>query len=230
MNEITIDSFDSLFKSFSQLGLGVYRGVSKSIHPILPKIGRILPGITIEMERGFIKKFRDFALPYIKVMPSNDWELLALAQHHGLLTRLLDWSINPLVATYFAVEKSYSDDCAIYFFRIGSVAGNISTEEHTDPFNIDKVYIFHPPHISVRIASQAGLFTIHHSPFVALDQSDITKIIIPAHIRFRIKVALDRLGIHAASLFPDLDGVAKYLDSYLERIKRVREVVELDKN
>jgi hypothetical protein len=51
-----------------------------------------------------LTEFKRQARPFVERMPSNEFEWMFLAQHHGLPTRLLDWSTNALVALYFAVS------------------------------------------------------------------------------------------------------------------------------
>ncbi len=104
----------------------IYRGEGKSTYRLLPKIGRcynyhstVLADVRA---RKFsltdeIASFQDFkirAYPYLKHIPQNDWEWLTLAQHHGLATRLLDWTENPLVAGFFACYEQYLEDSVIY--------------------------------------------------------------------------------------------------------------------
>ena len=141
-------------------------------------------------------------------MPTTNWDWLALGQHHGLPTRLMDWTRNPLVACYFAVEEEWDEDSVIYAYHN---RWYISIEKHPEPFEYDRVGKFIPRHLTRRITAQAGLFTIHPNPYEPFDSDNIEKLIIPNGIRREMKKTLNKYGIDRYSLFPDLDGLASHI-------------------
>lgn len=217
MPEAVIDSFTALHKAVEACGEDtvIYRGVKDSSYALIPKVGRfdcfalMSPEALEKEERTMLRLFKERAWTTFQNGISNTWEALALAQHHGLPTRLLDWSRNPLVAAYFAVEEEHDGDSLIYAYHHKTF---IKIDDKPDPFARKSIGKFIPNHVTPRITAQAGLFTIHPDPRKPLESDQIERWRIPEGARENLKRTLFKYGVHRASLFPDIDGFAKHVE------------------
>lgn len=230
----SFQQFHELFSSWPSQTRYYFRGVSHSYYELIPSIGRSEDRTGYYNESRLLKEFKNQALAYLDKLPSNDWEWMALAQHHGLPTRLLDWTTNPLVALYFAVKddidlkkepKGYDGSSAFYFMIYKTPPIDIEGIEEPIEYVCGKESqregsghaLFWPPHTTPRIKAQSGILTIQHDPNTPFNYgSRLEKYIIPFELRLEFRKVLNSYGINDSSMFPDLDGLASHLKNIRE--------------
>jgi hypothetical protein len=204
----------------------LFRGQSTD-GPLIPRIARLKPkGKLPNIESLMLREFERLSLPFTEFEPKDQWDLLALAQHHGLPTRLLDWSYSALAALWFCVNKPPLEDengkkldGVVWLFKtVREDFINFPTNEN--PYSQPSTRIFRPRSITRRIMAQTGVFTCHMrtkaGKFVPLESNKfykdrLVKIGIPATSFSKIRDQLDASGVSNVSLFPDLDGLAGHL-------------------
>jgi hypothetical protein len=167
-------------------------------------------------ERCLLDDFKRRARSHVNSHPENDWEWLAIAQHYGLCTRLVDWTINPLAAVYFAVEEigrtneRPSSVVWAYLHR-----GQDATLFSNGPFSIDTIVFYDPPDVVSRIRAQEARFTAHPAgedgeavPW----PGELRGYMIPFEHRAAIRDELEFIGVSRETIYPDLDGVCHHIN------------------
>lgn len=124
MQEVIIHSWDELQKAvFDDVwdekvmryrDNCVYRGAADEKWDLVPSLNRVCAH-DLSLESHVFRQFRKYGYAEL-AQYSGFWSLLPVAQHHGLPTRLLDWTYSPMVAAHFATEDTefYDRDGVIW--------------------------------------------------------------------------------------------------------------------
>ena len=197
----------------------VFRGHSNKDWRLQPSVGRGDP-YKLDWERLLLDQFRRLAEPYVTSAGLTEWDWLALAQHHGLPTRLLDWTFNALVACFFACanvrSRGHEMDGQVIAIETKSVGFyDAKDQSKLEPFQIESARLIMPRALAGRILNQRGLFSIHAQPDrpwgVRTKGIDIDRFDIPAEMKESLLRGLHNIGIDDAHVMPDLDGLARML-------------------
>ena len=194
----------------------LFRGVADATgHQLLPKIGRD-PGLyNPGSERLLFQIFKRRARQFVDITRFSQWDILAPGQHHGLPTRLLDWSTNPLVAAFFAVSSEPRNTIArIYAYRAAEV---VDPDRVPDPFSITSTAVHFPSAIAARIISQRGAFTIHADPLVPLSSARLHHFDVSPGERRSFERRLFAMAVDPSMIKADLDGLCEALQWQYER-------------
>jgi len=219
-----------------------FRGLPNQKDPLMPTLFRNdkpIAAITT-IERTLYAEFISHsAVIHSKSSVKNSWDILYEMRHHGLPTRLLDWTENFAVALFFALDFGITNQIVnptIWILnpielnrksiKLDAIV-NATTQDldyyslfiepdprrkKYQPFK-NPISIF-PMRSHPRLLAQNGVFTVHGTEIKPLNKFyrgilrrfDIPKSIIPDAQRF-----LKMTNTNDFTLFPDLDGLSRYL-------------------
>jgi hypothetical protein len=169
-----------------------YRGQRDEAWRLEPKLLR--GGGDSSRESHLINRFKQNAAMLVDRVPPGEFDWLFLMQHHGLPTRLLDWSENPLVGLYFAVvDHNSTEDSAVWVLLPTELNVKASIRpafvQEVPSFDDDILMNYKPtviaaenkshlnpvaaiaPRNSLRMQAQQAVFTISHRDNVLIDAS-----------------------------------------------------------
>ncbi|MEN6453005.1 MAG: FRG domain-containing protein [Prolixibacteraceae bacterium] len=173
-----------------------FRGLSDSSYVLKNSFLRNC-GPVPELEYHLLRNFRKYSISKEAQQNGSFWRALVMAQHHGLPTRLLDWTYSPFVAMHFATANTEKYDVDGVIWKVDFVKANrlvseplkrLLLEEQCNAFTIEmlegvikslsdfgrklkkeQIIFFEPPSLDERIVNQFAFFSVMTDPTVAMD-------------------------------------------------------------
>lgn len=180
-----VEIIDSM--SFDQRVPRWFRGVGKSTYALVPSLYRhptvrTTPEL-LDIEVKMIARFKERAFPYLNSSSLTTWEYLFLMQHHGVPTRLLDWTENPFIALYFSLVSAVQCgpiDTSAAVWVLSPTIWNEKVFEHTSykggPLSVTdkRISRYDPSDMDSIPEMPAAIFGIHNSPRIIAQRGVFT--------------------------------------------------------
>src|SRR4051812_11603349 len=205
----------------------LFRGMHRHHYGLVPSISRERAdgrGYDPKDEKIVFKIIKNEGLMFIERGDLSDIDLLALSQHFGSPTRLLDWTTNPLVALYFSIFSGRTidenADGIVYVYKSETEEFirskyDLNTKDDGDPLFPQKLFsgkvrFILPKFIDARIKNQNGLFSIQQDPTVSFarncDRERLSYILVPRKIKVTLARYLHGLGVTHDFIMPGFAG------------------------
>lgn len=203
----------------------IFRGEISMGYSLKPSIGRA-KDYSLNLEEQLFLEFKRQYYSYTDLRPKTDMDVLFLAQHYRLKTRLLDWSYNPLVALYFACEKevdsSENDDKKngrVYYQTLKNKKFDSLTNPKMpttikDMQSIENNIFIVPDYTDIRYRNQQALFMLCSKPNEVVDK-DIHFLKIDESSKEQIRKDLALLGYSKTFIYPMLESLCKDINNHL---------------
>lgn len=253
MKVIHIQSWAEFLDHTRQLNQWAFRGQPRADLPLLSSLSRRLMRFSHDkrlwplLERRTLRIFRRKAHVHLSDhnLLHNDLRCIAMMQHHGGATRLLDFTKSPFVAAFFALESAYTDSVVyalntpLLWHRVPRFDPTLTRHaiDPRVPHNFEKyffdnqfplVWFGEPSDMDQRLIAQSGLFVVPGQLEKTLDElldsyseageSLLVQFVIHKEVREEAMKELYRMNITYASLWPDIDGLSRSMNQELESV------------
>ena len=245
---VALNSWEDFLKLTMELSSGspasfswLARGEADASWKLIPSLRRFAPrdlshSEFITLEETLLSEF--LAQAHLHIPPEilgsrqNRLQKLAIMQHYGVPTRLLDWTESLFVAAYFAVEQCWEKAGSIWYAHRRTLVQQMENRHEVLQGGNFAVVLLAPnapmaimpltPYLKIdRMVAQQGVFTVAVNPLVDYEvvlsslepkRKDIVgKIIIPRELKPTFLRNLRAMNITANALFPGLDGLGRSL-------------------
>ncbi|CAN5209514.1 FRG domain-containing protein [soil metagenome] len=252
MEEIHLSSWSEFTAHSAVLDGWAFRGQRVAQWPIVSSLMRHLQLFCPDQslwqlrEERALRVFRRKAHVYLRdpSVLDDDLRCLALMQHHGAPTRLIDFTKSPFAAAFFAFQRA-EDSVAVYAINTPALWRSVPRDDPSlvrdaiDPRragNYERYFISNrhpvvwfgePNQMDARLVAQSGVLVMPGVLNQPLDQilarydgnePLLRKFVMPVSIRDEAMQSLYRMNITQATLFPDLDGLARSITYELEMV------------